>query len=780
MSEIKIASFNCRGIQDYEKRKDVFAYLRNQEFNIIMLQDVHCRKIGVQLLRNCWGSDILVAPFANNARGVAILTKNIDVRFSKTHLDESGNLIVTKAKVEDSEFCLVNVYGPNSDEPDFYTSMKSLIDACIEEENLPVIIGGDFNLTLKQNEDTYNYRRENNTRARNTVKNIMSERNWIDIYRERNPDARRFTWRVGNPIVKQARLDMFIISSNLEGYVVGCGIQPGYRSDHSIVTLNIDYTTQVRGRGLFKFNVSLLRDLEYVNIVKKTIRDVACEYSLPVYSLEYVEQNPSKVQFKIDPSLFFEVLLLTIRRETVAFGIKKKRAERKREKELEKKIAKNEVEIDLSGSESLMETLQQQKKDLEGIREQKLKGSLIRSRAIWREFSEKPTKYFLTLEKRRYESKRISHIITNEGTKRTQEEILQAFKEYFEKKFRGQSRSDGTGYEEYLSDIQVKRVSAEEQSKLQKTIDVNELGTTLLRMKNGTSPGSDGFSVEFYKFFWSDLKYFFEALCNDCWEKGTITHTMKEGIIVLLPKSKKPREQIKSYRPITLLNVKYKIISGTIANRLKIALNNIIDLNQTAFLKNRYIGDNIRMIYDAIQCMANEQLSGILLSLDIESAFDSVSWDFVRKALKKYDFPSDIVKWFNVLYEGSFARILYNGHLSAEIPLSRSCRQGDALSCYLFIIVMDILGKKIQRNRNIKGLKLGSCEHKVSMYADDTVCFLEPNEGSLMALFNELGWFAKYSGLHPNLEKTKAMWIGVPFRDKTLVERQVSLTWCND
>ena len=75
MSEIKIASFNCRGIQDYKKRKDVFAYLRNQEFNIIMLQDVHCRKIGVQLLRNCWGSDILVAPFANNARGVAILTK---------------------------------------------------------------------------------------------------------------------------------------------------------------------------------------------------------------------------------------------------------------------------------------------------------------------------------------------------------------------------------------------------------------------------------------------------------------------------------------------------------------------------------------------------------------------------------------------------------------------------------------------------------------------------------------------------------------------------------
>ena len=102
MSGIKLASFNCRGIQDYKKRKDVFGYLRSQDFNIMLIQDVHCSRIGISYFRNCWGSDVLVAPFTNNARGVAILTKNIDISFSNTYLDDSGNMIVTKAKVNDT------------------------------------------------------------------------------------------------------------------------------------------------------------------------------------------------------------------------------------------------------------------------------------------------------------------------------------------------------------------------------------------------------------------------------------------------------------------------------------------------------------------------------------------------------------------------------------------------------------------------------------------------------------------------------------------------------
>ena len=181
-----------------------------------------------------------------------------------------GIYVITVARVQDAtDLCLVNIYGPNSDHPNFFEKLSTGIDRVLGEESIPIIIAGDFNLTLNQSMDNFNYRRENNTKARDIVKNMMTEKSLIDIYRERNPETRRYTWRVGNPILKQARLDMFLISASLEGYVDKADIQPGYRSDHSIVTLILDITKQKRGRGLFKFNVSLLKDSNYIEVVKK-------------------------------------------------------------------------------------------------------------------------------------------------------------------------------------------------------------------------------------------------------------------------------------------------------------------------------------------------------------------------------------------------------------------------------------------------------------------------------------------------------------------------------
>ena len=379
-----------------------------------------------------------MAPYTSNARGVALLTKNIDTRFEKQYVSEDGNVIVSRIRVNASlDMCLVNVYGPNSDDPNFYRSLLAQIDDCVGDDNLPIIIGGDFNLTLSQEKDNSNHQRANNIRAQEAVKQLMAQKDLVDIYRVRNPESKRFTWRVGNPVIKQARLDMFLISSSLQGYVVNCDIQPGYRSDHSLVVLQIDVAGQNRGRVLFKFNASLLKDSEYVDSVKNNIIAVAQEYALPVYQMEYVGQNPDKVQFTIEPSLFFETLLMTIRRETITFGIRKQRAIREEEDKLLREIEELSKEVDALGERESMNNLQRLQSRLEAMREHKLSGCLVRSRALWRNYAEKPTKYFLTLEKRRYETKRISRLETDQGIKRDQFDILSAFQKHYQKKFRG-------------------------------------------------------------------------------------------------------------------------------------------------------------------------------------------------------------------------------------------------------------------------------------------------------------------------------------------------------
>ena len=236
--------------------------------------------------------------------------------------------------------------------------------------------------------------------------------------------------------------------------------------------------------------------------------------------------------------------------------------------------------------------------------------------------------------------------------------------------------------------------------------------------------------------------------------------TLREGILTLVPKANRIISEIKAYRPITLLNVSYKIIAAAVANRIKHVLPSIIDRDQTGFMKDRFIGDNTRLTYDLIQALKKEKRSALFVSLDIEDAFNAVDWDFARMVMRTRNFPEETLNLFNMLYVGSYSRPVYNGHISEKIMLERSCRQGDPLSPYIFLLVIECALEMIRGNANIKGVKIGSTEYKISAYADDVLCFLDGNINSCRALFNDLGTFAKFSGLKPNISKTQAFWAG--------------------
>lgn len=120
-------------------------------------------------------------------------------------------------------------------------------------------------------------------------------------------------------------------------------------------------------------------------------------------------------------------------------------------------------------------------------------------------------------------------------------------------------------------------------------------------MKNYKSPGTDGFTAEFFKFFGIKLWTFVVCSLNESFSIGSLSTTQQEGVIICIPKGNKDREFIENWRPISLLNVIYKIGSTCIANRLKLVLPSLINEDQTGFIKGRFMGDNIRLIYDIIQ-----------------------------------------------------------------------------------------------------------------------------------------------------------------------------------
>ena len=113
-------------------------------------------------------------------------------------------------------------------------------------------------------------------------------------------------------------------------------------------------------------------------------------------------------------------------------------------------------------------------------------------------------------------------------------------------------------------------------SSLENTIDVDELGKALKSMRNNKSPGIDGIKAEFLKVFWRQLKTFICTALNSCFTKVQLSTSLCQGVTICIPKDKKDRSLIKNWRPITLLNIIYKLASGVIAQRLKKTLPIII------------------------------------------------------------------------------------------------------------------------------------------------------------------------------------------------------------
>ena len=498
-----------------------------------------------------------------------LLNNNFEQKVKKVKTDKNGNYILLDIDIQGKEITLANIYGPNEDNPNFYETLKRNI---AEFENENVIICGDWNLVLDFEKDCYNYLHINNPRARNVVLSLIEEEHFIDVWRVMNENTQKYTWRRLNPTKKQARLDYFLVSETINSYVMHSDIVPGYRTDHSGIILKLKLQEAERGRGYWKFNNTLLKDKKYIEEVKNTIREVINTYALNNENINDVNE----VAFNINDQLFLETLLMTIRGNTIKYCSIKKKVKLEDENKILQEIKELEDELnnDFSNAEEnkILE-LSQKKQSLIDIRKEKIEGVMLRSRSRYQDLGEKPSKYFFNLENRNFINKTMTKLIENDGTEITEtKEVLKCQRKFYENLYNENLiDADDVPITEIIGENENK-LTIEESEKLEGDIKIDELSNALKNMKNEKSPGLDGFTVEFYKVFWVDLKYFILRSLNYGYHTGTLSVTQKQGLITCLPKPNKSRHYLKNWRPISLLNVIYKLASSVIANRLKLTL----------------------------------------------------------------------------------------------------------------------------------------------------------------------------------------------------------------
>ena len=278
------------------------------------------------------------------------------------------------------------------------------------------------------------------------------------------------------------------------------------------------------------------------------------------------------LEISISSTLFLETLLCQLRGKIIKFSknLKKKKAEM--EESLIKSINLLQVDIDSDTEVNLFKinSLREQTLQLENLREKKIKGSMVRSRAALIDNWEKPSKYFLNLEKRNYVNKNIPSLIDeNEHEIYESAEILLLQRSFYEDLYSSKETISITDskYSYLLENIPT--LSDFEKTRLEAPYNLEELISTIKSSKLNKAPGPDGYSNEFFKYFINELQFWIFRYINEAIISGQLSKIALDGVITCIPKQGKLRNDLKNWRPLTLLNSIYNFFSAMVANRLK-------------------------------------------------------------------------------------------------------------------------------------------------------------------------------------------------------------------
>ena len=617
-----------------------------------------------------------------------------------------------------------------------------------------LFVGGDWNLVRNTRLDKSGGVIGTKEKSLEKLDDLMNFLEINDTWRVKNPSNKRFTWRQKTPLI-QCRLDFFLTSDHIYDSISDLDIIPTIHSDHSAITLSFQTINSAnRGPGFWKLNNSLLKDKAYIEEIRTLINS---------FKLQNTEIT--------DKRLYWDFLKYEIKKQTIKFSKTKRQRVKTRQEQLEKRL------IDLE--KHVLQTLDEYehvKAELKEIEREKIEGILVRSRIKWYEEGESSTKYFLRLEKQNSSRKHIQKLKLKSGREITDPtEILDEEKKFYEELYNAPVLSDNFQQlsDNFLGSPLIPRLTINLQTICEGQLSQNECLEALKTCSKNKSPGNDGITFEFYLTFWEFLKDPIVACFNESFMKTEMSVSQRQALITLIDKKGKDRLFLKNWRPISLLNNDYKLATKAITLRLKKVIHNLIHHDQSGFLDGRDISHSLRTVLDIIEITNRNNKKGMLMLVDFEKAFDTINITFLRKVLETYNFGPNFRQWVNTFYTNISSCIVNNQTSSAYFNIKRGVRQGDPLSSYLFILVVEILSINVRNDKNIRGVSCQGTEIKLVQYADDTTRIFKDVE-SANNFLQMVNTFSEISGLKLNVEKTEAIWLG---SDKNRKEKPLGIKW---
>ena len=733
---MKIGTLNIDGLKRTNRLPAIEHYIDKFNIDILLLQETHVDtlKLGREI-ESILGGKMFWSFGLNDSRGVGIFfSSKCKIDIIRFHHDLEGRLLYIDFD-KGEQFRIINIYAPND-----FRQRKQFFKDLIHVLNTSrtIILGGDFNCVKDTALDKIGGNMDRGNVGWKELNDSISTCNLKDVFRTLHPHIVNTTW-TRNGIA--CRLDRFYINNNKTHLVTAIEQEPTI-SDHEIIIMHIKDTTKDFniGKGTWIFPNKLLEDDDFKHELYFSLTETMTEpednHMLEWWdNLKRFTKNIAK-EWCRDRKKLADIHYTDLCNDY-----------RKYEKE------KNATEMG------------RVKSIITALESEKARGTKLRSKAKILDSNEDPSAYFVTKEIQQGRKKLIEEIEINGIKTKKQPDILKAFQKFYSDLYQADQVDKLT--QDYVKDLP----KLENEDNIGDPITLEDIKNALTQMENDKTPGPDGLTKEFYLTFLDFLGPLLVKLYEVILADSKLSTSMKLSYITLICKDDAAPHLCKNYRPISLLNIDYKIITKVLSNRLRLSLPMLIHPDQTCSIKGRSIQDNCSYLRDILDDINYENDTGILLSLDQEKAFDRVDHTYLLELLKTYGFSQNFLKWIRILYTDICSSVLVNGHVSESFNVTRSVRQGCPLSPLLYVLALEPVLVKIRNDEIIQGCPIpGNRTNppKLTAFADDCK-FAVKSDRSVSNIIKHFDDYKKFSGAKLNKGKTELMYLGRWRRKETSI-----------
>jgi exonuclease III len=615
---------------------------------------------------------------------------------------------------DERKYVLVNVYAPthHPQVAQWHAELQDLLAAVFTScRDAYIIVGGDFNFVADPHLDRGTGVPTAAELSAESTHAFLTQNQLVDIWRSRNAESREYSYESGT---RKSRIDRFYLSSELACYVRRADLVRVDFSQHKVVTCSIAAPDATQwGRSYWKLNSSLLEEPPLLALLERFWSLWRKQKNAYAHLSDWWDAGKKRTKS----------IIIDFSREHA------------NARKLELARLKNQIEHlearPSEGDASCERELSEARDALSKLATYHLCGQAVRQRIPLRalEINENTAEWFAKASARRKDSQSMAELLDESGEPtKNQQEMLGVVHRFYQKLYSAEP-TEPEKAAHFLTHMTARLTPAQAQG-LDSYVTEDELLAALKLMQREKSPGSDGLTVEFYLALWHVIGADFAEVLNSCILCGALSPSMREAIIVLLFKKKGEKTDIRNWRPVSLLNADYKIFSKAMSLRWRPIMATVVQSLQACAVPGRSVQDMVVLLKMAQAYIQERDLSAIFMCADLEKAFDRVEHPWMRAVLSHIGTGPVMQRIIGLMYTDITSRVQVNGVFTEPISLTRSLRQGCAMSMLIYALQMEPLLLAIHSDPHIGGfhLPMQDCQARVvkaAPYADDVTYLLD-------------------------------------------------------